>query len=452
MYLRFALLWLLISLMLAGCATYSPLPLPQTAKLVANTNALVVPASSFATPGVYVAHINLHRPLDATAVAALAVLNDPALSAARAARGVAAAQSYAAGLLPWPQITLGSGRPDPGGAGLSNPWSLALEQNVAALLQHGAIERSAQASQAGVRLDVIWDEWQVAQQARLLYAGIEAYTVELNALQPLRQLYDAHLKAALAGARQHRVSQNAVLQAQALYTSIVTRLSALRVKHDQNMAALRVLLGLSPQASLHLALNDHPVLVPATKLRAALTALPHRRPDLMALAAAYRSADAQLRQAVAAQFPLIGVSLHRARDTEGVISNGVSLTLNLPFLNAARGEVAVARATRRALYATYQARLNEAVNQIAALTKQAAGVNAQLQQLQLSRGRLPQFPPASVGRVPFNTLAAELAERSQIAAARAHLHEDLDRIAIALDTLLGLPLDSPTRPSRTAPA
>ena len=444
------LLWLLTGLMLAGCATYSPLPLPQHAKLAANANALVVPVSSFATPGVYATHVNLQRPLDATAVAALAVLNDPALSAARAARGVAAAQSYAAGLLPWPQITLGSGRPDAAGAGLSNPWSLALEQNVAALLQHGAIERSALASQAHVRLDVVWDEWQVAQQARLLYADIEANTAEHAAWQPLLKLYKAHLRAAQAGAAQGRVPQNAVLAAQAAYASLVIQLSALRVRHEQDMAALRDLLGLAPNAPLRLALDDHPALAAATNLPQALATLPHRRPDLMALAAAYRSADAQLRQAVAAQFPLIGLSLHRARDTEGVISNGVSLTLNLPFLNAARGQVAVARATRRAMHATYQARLNQAVTQITALSKQAAGLEKRLTQLQQSTRRLPPLPAGIVGHVPFYTLAAELAERSQVTAQKAHLREDLDRTAIALDTLLGLPLDSQGRP-RTAP-
>ena len=448
MNLHIVFLWLLAGLMLAGCATYSRLPLPRHAKLIATASALVVPVSAFATPGVFKTHVNLQRPLDATAVATLAVLNDPSLSALRTARGVAAAQSYAAGLLPWPQITLGSGRPDAAGTGLSNPWSLSLEQNVAALLQHGAIERSAQASQARVRLDVVWDEWQVAQQARLLYADIEANTAEHTALQPLLQLYNAHLRAAQAGAAQGRVPQSAVTQAQAGYASIVMQLSALRVRHEQDMTSLRGLLGLAPNARLRLALDDHPALAPATMLREALATLPHRRPDLMALAAAYRSANVQLRQAVAAQFPLIGLSLHRARDTEGVISNGVSLTLNLPFLNAARGQVAVARATRRALYATYQARLNESVTQITALSRQAAGLGRRLTQLQQAMGRLPPLPPGTLGRVPFNTLAAVLAERSQVTAQRAHLREDLDRTAIALDTLLGLPLDSQGRPRR----
>jgi hypothetical protein len=61
MYLRFTSLWLFASLMLAGCATYSPLPLPQHAKLAVEASAPAVPVSAFATPGVNVARVNLQR-------------------------------------------------------------------------------------------------------------------------------------------------------------------------------------------------------------------------------------------------------------------------------------------------------------------------------------------------------------------------------------------------------
>ncbi|MGH8279299.1 MAG: TolC family protein [Gammaproteobacteria bacterium] len=436
-------LWFLLTgLLLAGCASYSPLPLPAHAKLAATAAALVVPTGAFDTPGVHLTHVNLERPLDATAVAALAVLNDPALVAARAERGVDAAQSYAAGLLPWPQISLGKGRPDPAGAGLANPWSLSVEENIAALLQHGAIERGAQASQMRVRLDVIWDEWQVAQQARLLYADIEASTAERKALQPLAELYAAHLRAARSGAAQGHLPENAVVSAQANYVALVAELSGLQVQEHKDKAALRGLLGLALDAPLRLALDDHSALPDAHSLQEALAALPHRRPDLMALAATYKSADERLHQAIAAQFPLIGVSIHRERDTDGVISNGLSLTLNLPFLNGARGRVAVARATRQSLHATYQARIDEAVTEVTALSGVAASLQAELVHLQHTLGRLPPVAESARGNVPFNTLAAYVAERGQIVAGIARLHGTLDQTVIALDTLLGMPLDN----------
>lgn len=431
---------LLAGLVLAGCATYSPSPLPKQATLASNISALTAPASEFKTPGVHVLRVDLQRPLDAAEVATLAVLNDPALLAVRANKGIAAAQSYAAGLLPWPQIALGVGRPDPGGAALGNAWSFSLEQNVAALLQHGPIERAAQASQAQVRLDVIWDEWQVAQQARSLYADLEANAAERAALEPLEQLYSDHLKAARTAAAQGRVPQDAVLETKAAYGSLLGKLGAFELQRANDMAALRGLLGLAPDVPLKLALDDHPSPMSRGSLQKAMAALPHRRPDLMALAASYRGANERLRQAVASQFPIIGVSIHRERDTEGVISNGLSLTLNLPFLNGARGEVDVARATRLALYATYQARLNEAVTKVAALSAETASLQRQLAGLRQSMGRLPRMPEDTLGKVPFSALAAYLTERSQIGLQIARLRGDIDQSSIALDTLLGMPL------------
>lgn len=434
-------LLLLAGCVLAGCATYSPLPLPQHAKLATNTTGLTAPITAFETPGVHVMRVDLQRPLDATAVAALAVLNDPALVAARAEEGVAAAQSYAAGLLPSPQITLGAGRPDPPGTSLSNPWSLSLDQNVAALLQHGPVKRAAQASEAHVRLNVIWDEWQVAQQARLLYADIEASEAERAALEPLAHLYTRHLKAARTGVALGRVPQNAVLEAKATYASLLSQLGALEVRHANDIAALRGLLGLAPDVPLKLALNDHPSPVDGKSLQKAIAALPYRRPDLMALAAAYKGADERLRQAIEAQFPLIGVSIQRARDPDGVISNSLSLTLNLPFLNDARGEVAVAHATREAAHETYQARLDEAITETIALSAEAAKLQRQLTRLQQAMGRLPPVSESNLGNVPFSTLSAYLTERSQVVAQIARLRGNLDQSTIALDTLLGMPLD-----------
>lgn len=438
-------LFLSASLSLAGCATYSSLPLPQHAKLVTNANALTVPASTFETPGVHAERVDLGRPLNASAVASLAVLNDPVLSAARAARGVAAAQSYATGLLPWPQLTLGAGQPAPRGAGLSNSWSLSLEQDVATLLQRGPITRAAKASEARVRLDVIWDEWQVAQQARFLYADIEAVTVEREALQPLFELYAVHLKAAQKGAAQHRVPQSVVLTSQADYASLSVQLDTLDSRYHKDMAALRSLLGLAPHAPLKLALDDHPARVDSQSLPQAIAALPHRRPDLMALAATYKEADERLRQAVAAQFPLIAVSLQRGRDTDGIVSNSLSLTLNLPFLNGARGQIAIARATRQALHATYQARLDAAVSEATTLSDQAGDLQKQLAQLKKALGQLPSLAEDTLGRVPFSNLAAEQARRSQILVQIASFQGDLDQTTIALDTLLGMPLNRHAR-------
>lgn len=440
---RAFILLLVTVLGLAGCATYTSLPLPRQAHSIARMKLLTMPAARFKTPGIHSIKVDPSRPLDADAVAALAVLNDPALTAARARLGVAAAQSYAAGLLPWPKLVLGGGQPRSSAPGLTRAWSVALTQNIAALLQHHDRELAARATQQQVHLNLVWDEWQVAQRARLVYADIEMISARRAALRPLLALYAGQLKAARAGVQRHDVSQSAVLRVQAAMTAIVATQDKLDVKYAKDMASLHGLLGLAPGVPLSLALRDHPLPPNAKTVRAAIKALPSRRPDLMALAAAYRSANQRLRQAVLAQFPLIGIAVRHKRDTEGVISDGLSVTFKLPFLNNARGAVAKARASRLALNAAYAARLNDAVTEALSLRAQGQHIGQALATLRSSMARLPAAPEeTALGNVSFARLAAYSRERAQIASTIAGLQHSLDETSIALETLLGMPIDS----------
>ncbi|HYK80514.1 MAG TPA: hypothetical protein VEU95_12840, partial [Micropepsaceae bacterium] len=75
------------ALMLTGCATYEPVPLPEKVDLADRLPGQVV------------------QPLDMDAISTVAVLNNPDLKAARRKSGVAEAQAFAAGILPNPDLT-----------------------------------------------------------------------------------------------------------------------------------------------------------------------------------------------------------------------------------------------------------------------------------------------------------------------------------------------------------
>lgn len=430
----------ILILCLSGCATYSALSLPGRPDLAASDTALTVPGSRFATPGVRITQIDLRQPLDGQAVAALAVLNNPELIAERTEQGVADAQSYAAGLLPWPEFTIGQGRPDAGAAGLVNPWALSLDEATNTLIQHGQIERAAAASQRGINLAIVWNEWQVAQRARLLYAGLEEVDARIHALQPVLTLYADRVHAARIDVQSGALSHAAATSSASNYTALLALQSTLDVKRIKVISSLKALLGLAPDAVLALALHDHPLPVTPAELKKAIAALPHRRPDLMALAARYDAGDARLRQAILAQFPLIGVGIAHKRDTEGVVSSDLALTFNLPFLNDSRGDVAVARAQRLHLHAVYQARLDEAVAQVTSLESQSSNLAHTLAQLQKSLTDMPAIPSTALTTVPFNTLGDYLQQREIIASKTARLRNALDRCTIALETLLGMPI------------
>lgn len=264
-------------------------------------------------------------------------------------------------------------------------------------------------------------------------------------MAPLGALYAAELDAA-AKVRHGNISDNDAARIEAGEAAVAGKLDALEIKYRANLAAMHRLLGLAPGVTLRLALDDHPAPPDARRVNAALAALTRRRPDLMALAAAYRQANQRLRQAVAAQFPLIGVSLHRKKDIEGVIENGFSLTLDLPFLGEGRGTVALARASRLALHTGYEARLQDATSRARSLGDETRRLQTLLRHRRESMKQLPTTPTDdSSGAVPFRTLAAYAARRAQVVSTIAELQYSLDEATVALQTLLGIPLGGSDR-------
>ncbi len=108
-------LCVLSTLLLTGCTTYSPLPLPNHPDLVSTP-----PSGSAA--------------LDMDKVATIAVLNNPDLKAARASARVGAAQAFSAGLLPNPQLSGNRDRPTGDTSGLVTGYGLGLAFDLQALL------------------------------------------------------------------------------------------------------------------------------------------------------------------------------------------------------------------------------------------------------------------------------------------------------------------------------
>lgn len=106
-------------------------------------------------------------------MAALAVLNDSDLIAARTQHGAGEADLLSAGLLPDPSITAGFA------ALMSGPASLpalsgGLAQDISTLITYQVTVKAAKAGLAQVDAGILWQEWQVANQ-------VEAFCIALGA-------------------------------------------------------------------------------------------------------------------------------------------------------------------------------------------------------------------------------------------------------------------------------
>ena len=362
---------------LSACAGYAPRPLPDAVGWQQPVR-LRVDARRIALPALASQSIDPDAPLTLQGVAALAVLNDPRLQAARARLGVAQAQAFAAGLLPDPTFSASREVPQgSGGGATSTAYKLGLQFDLGSLITRGAAVAAGRAHLRQVDLQLLWQEWQTAAAAERDY-------VDLVALRERDALLREQLGAAAQRLRRDRAAQAIGIEARTTADADLVELQFLRGRMGADarrqasaLGALDALLGLRPGTPLHLA--GLPQYDPAAVADATnnLPRLAIIRPDLLALRAGYASQEQRLREAVLSQFPSVGIGISRARDTSDVNTLGFGVTLNLPLLNGSRGAIAVQRATRAKLYDEYMLRLKQTHEQVAQL----------LVDLRLLRGR-----------------------------------------------------------------
>jgi outer membrane protein TolC len=218
---------------------------------------------------------------------------------------------------------------------------------------------------------------------------------------------------------------------------------------SQNAHDLNALLGLSPETRLDLRdSDDSDDMSDPVAIRAALPQLAQRRPDLLALRAGYHAQDQRYRGALLGQFPALNLGLMRARDSSGIYSNSVGITMSLPFLNRNRGNIAIEQATRQRLADEYRMRLQTSRNDIARLLDEQALNLRQLAQGEAAIAELRQtlarsdmgFKAGNVDALAYASVRAALLARQLEGIT---LEQAVREQRVAMMTLIGVPLAPP---------
>lgn len=443
------------SLAITACSSYAPAPLATHSDLASDLAGLAVPPVAPAPEGWPAHRFDPSNGFDSIEIATLAVANNPDLRAARAGLGVSQAQAFAAGLLPDPQLSLSRDFPFSTAGGLTSAFNLGLGFDFSSLLTRPAAERAARSELRGARLSLLWQEWQVIGQARLLVSRALAADRGEALLRAQRSLLAERDEQARRALARGDMTIDAEAGYRAALDDVDRQLSELERARDRGLEDLNALLGLRAGTRLKLvedAAATAGAPVDAAAVAARLRDLPQRRPDLLALQAGYAAQDQRLRQAILAQFPALNLGLTRAGDTAGVQTRGFTLGLTLPVFNRNRGNIAIESATRAKLRAEYQTRLDAAQTEIERIL---LGLPAQTARLkQVDDGLRFLEPAADAAQRAFkadaidvltytNLQAAVLAKRQEAAA----LRQSIDEQDIALQTLLGGPL--PTGPDHS---
>jgi outer membrane protein TolC len=436
------LLWLALA-SIQGCSFYKAETLPNAPEFPLDVAAVGAPSLSPLTATLLPPHpFDASDGLDITEVATLAVLNNPDLRAARLALRVSKAQSFAAGLLPDPQINFSHDFPKITGPGISPAFLVGLSYSVNTLLAHSTVRAAGDSDDKQAELNLAWQEWQTIAQSRMLFVRLKGAEARDTLLTQTRAVLADRVDRMQRALTQGLLSLDAVTPHLAALQDIERQVSDLRRQTNQGRYELIALLGLGPDTVL--VLQDSPALplIESTAIDLELPALLAARPDIRALRAGYQAQDARYRAALLNQFPAFTFGVQRARDTSNAYTRGFSINLSLPLFNGGRGDIRVQDATRDKLRADYQQRLNSGSTDVHRLLSEQAisqhqlvGVERALQTLHSARDRMREALLAhNVDALALATLeTATLAKETE----RIDALQALQEQRIALLTLTG---------------
>jgi len=328
---------------------------------------LRIPASRFQNKSPEQLSLDLRRGIGPDEAATIALYSNPALRAIRDRRRLASAQLIQAGILPNPvvsyerdYVTGGNTRGTKTGYTLNAGWEFS------ALIPFLPKQTAARKNFHSVDLDVAWQEWEIAMNARTAVYRVLALNGQVararEATDGLQQSTDAMRKA--ADAHEKTVLELAAVES-ASQDSRATML-ALDQEFDKQRLGLNKILGVEPEMKVVLQAG----LILPTRLAPPAEAdlfdnLESHRLDLLGLQQGLESQDATVRAAILAQFPKMSVAIVPATDTGNVHTTGFNLTVDVPIFDRNQGVIATERATRQRLRDEYNQRVFEARSDIA---------------------------------------------------------------------------------------
>ena len=193
-----------ISIFIAGLRAESPLQAVPSIETI-----LRVPASRFQSQSPEQLSVDLRRGIGPDDAATIALYSNPALRAIRDRRGLAAAQLIQAGILPNPVVSYARDFVTGGStAGTRDGYTFSAGWEFSALIPFLPKQTAARKNFQSVDLDVAWQEWQIAVNARTAVYRVlgldaqvgrarEATSGLEHSAEAMRKAVDAHEKTVL---------------------------------------------------------------------------------------------------------------------------------------------------------------------------------------------------------------------------------------------------------------
>jgi outer membrane protein TolC len=384
-YANSVLFLTVLTIVMSGCATYHKLPMDQSTVSEnlkpPSIETIRIKAKSIQHPILKPIEFNIRDGLSPDEAAILAVLANPTLRAIRDQKGISAAQLLQAGILPNPQLSYNLDIPTGGNTqDTVNALGFGLGWDITSLITHGAKLDMARSHAQSVDLDIAWQEWQVAQAARLSVYRLIFTERQLLLARNIVKQRKKNLTVIQRGLSMGVVTVLDLNAAKAAYQQARKSVLILEREHEDERHALNQTLGIPPDNKVLLQRDiKFPIWRSFPTTQKIMDGLESRRLDLLALKKGYESQESQVRTAILSQFPKINIGLAHARDTGNVITTGFAATIDLPFFDRNQGQIAVERAGRKQLFDEYTARVFEAHSKIATILGDMQSLKKQIE-------------------------------------------------------------------------
>ncbi len=312
--------------------------------------------------------------------AILAVLQNKDLRLARNKLGIANAQLLQAGLLPNPRLAYNIAGTTGGlDAGKVTGYGLSLDWEVTALLTQANRVSGASAEQKSVNLQIAWQEWQVAQAAKLACYQWLVYAQQQALLEDSLQRLTHNNEQLKIAVDKGLITALESMSGVTAQTTLENRLEGVLAQKSLHQQRLNRALGRQPDESIPFqettALPEELTVSSYMQLTSNLS---QQRLDLLALQQGYQNQEQQVHIAVLQQFPKISIGITHTKNNSDYYTMGAGISLSLPVFDQNQGAIALAKANRQTLFDEYSNRDFQSKADIAELLVTITSVNGEI--------------------------------------------------------------------------
>lgn len=298
----------------------------------------------------------------------LAVLGNKSLISARDQLGIADAQIFQAGILPNPQLSYSADKPSHGNTdGTNTAYSFSIDWEVTSLIARHSKIRSEKIKKKSVKLDIAWQEWQIAQAARLSEYNILGLNEQSKYLESIVERLKENSELLQKELKKGEVTELEALAAQTSYLQAKQRQLELKKQIIDEKFNLKELIGLPAKSKLKLQNIILPSKIEPKTLKNNYSDIENKRLDLLALKQIIKSQNYSIHIAFQHKFPRINLGFTHAKDNGALYTKGISIGIDFPIFDHNNQQIELEKNTYLQLKDEYKNRLFMAKSNITRL-------------------------------------------------------------------------------------